>query len=99
MRSDIINLIKQESTLDEYGIPQTVETSREVYCEVHSITQTEFFSGGAQGLKPEYKFTMFEGDYEDEKMLSYKDARYVIYRTYRTGDIIELYVERRKGEE
>ena len=46
---------------------------------------------------PEYRFTVFFGDYEGEKVVIFHDSRYAIYRTYRTGDNLELYVERKIG--
>lgn len=71
---------------------------REVYCDVESVSQSEFFEGGRNGLNPAYKFTMFAYDYQGERTLEYKGQRYGIYRTYlRKNDQIELYAERKGG--
>lgn len=97
-RSDVIQLVKETNNLNEYGVVEKQETMREVFAQVDSITQSEFFQAGQYGLAPAYKFTMFEGDYDDEEIVLYNNARYVIYRTYRTkNDNIELYVEKREG--
>lgn len=95
--TDVINLISQTITLDQLGNEVAQETSRQVYCEINSIGQSEFFAAENTQLNPEYRFTVFFADYEGEEIVKYNGARFVIYRTYRTGDNLELYVERKIG--
>lgn len=97
-RSDIITLISVTTSRDEYGVMQESETSTQVYCSVNSVTQTEFFEGGRNGLNPEYRFTMFKPDYNGQTIVEYNNNRYSVYRTYYgRNDTIELYVERKGG--
>ena len=97
-RSTVITLIAQTNTQDSNGIWRTAETSRDVFCQVDSVTRSEFFEGGRNGLNPEFRFTMFFADYQDEEVLIYKDRAYAIYRTYiGKNDTIELYCERKGG--
>lgn len=97
-RSNIITLIKEIKARDALGVNQTQEKPRNVFCNVSSVTASEFFEGGRSGLNPSYRMTMFAGDYEGEKILEYNCERYAIYRTYLKGtDTIELYVERKGG--
>lgn len=97
-RSDVINLISETRTQDEYGRWIATKTSKQVMCQVDSITRAEFFEGGRNGLNPEFKFTMFFGDYSGESIVEYQGKTYAVYRTYlRRTDIIELYVERKGG--
>lgn len=97
-RSDVIKLISVTRTQDKYGQFVETETSRQVYCQVGSITQSEFYEGGRNGLNPEYRFTVFFADYEDETIIEYKGKRYAVYRTYLArNDKLELYVERKGG--
>lgn len=97
-RSDVIKLISVSYVLDDLNQQIAQETEREVFCNVQSVTQSEWFSGGQNGLKPEYKITMFAPDYNGEEVLAYGGVRYSIYRTYlRKDENIELYVERRTG--
>lgn len=80
------------------GIYERTLSYKEVYCNVSSVTQKEFFDGGQQGFKPQYRMTLFFADYQDEEMLEYKGATYSVYRTFLQGtDLIELYVERKGG--
>lgn len=97
-RSAVIKLIAETKTKNEYGVFETQTTSREVYAQVQSITRTEFFDAGRNGLNPEFEFTMFFGDYEGEKVVEYNGNTYAVYRTYQgRNDTIELYVERKGG--
>ena len=97
-RSDVIKLIGQTMAKDKYGVYRSTVTAREVYCQVDSITQSEFYSAGREGLNPAFKFTLFYGDYNDETVVEYKGKTYAVYRTYyRRTDRVELYVERKGG--
>lgn len=97
-RSDVISLIETLTEQDENGVWQKRYSSRQVFCQVQSISQREFYEGGRNGLNPEFKFTLFFGDYNNESTLIYKGQTYAIYRTYlRKDDFLELYCERKGG--
>ena len=97
-RSDIVNLLADTITYDDYGVARKTRTSREVFCKVDSVTRAEFFEAGKAGLNPEYRITMFYGDYQGETAVEYKGKLLSVYRTYQAGtDILELYVERKGG--
>ena len=98
MRSDVITLVAVTRTQNEYGQWVASESTKDVYCEVDSVSQSEFFEGGRNGLNPEYRFTMFFADYNNEPIVEYKGLRYAVYRTYlNRNDKLELYVERKGG--
>ena len=80
-RSTVINLIKEEKTKNEYGVYETTRTARQVYCQVLSVTRSEFFDAGRNGFNPEFEFTMFFGDYDGEKGVEYNGETYAVYRT------------------
>lgn len=97
-RSEVVTLLSVTKTQDDYGVWRETETGRDVFCQVDSVTRSEFFEGGRAGLNPEYRMTMFFGDYNDEKTLLYRGKAYAVYRTYiGRNDTIELYVERKGG--
>lgn len=97
-RSDIISLIETLTEQDEFGVWQKRYTSRQVFCQVESVSQREFYEAGRNGLNPALKFTLFFGDYNNEPTLIYKGMTYAIYRTYqRKDDLLELYCERKGG--
>ena len=95
--TDVLTLIAQTISTDQYGNEVATEVEKQVFCEVDSITQTEFYQAANTELNPEYKFTIFFGDYDGQPIVEYNGVRYAIYRSYRTGDDLELYVERKIG--
>ncbi|MBQ1970725.1 MAG: phage head closure protein [Paludibacteraceae bacterium] len=95
--TDELTLVTQEITIDEYGVETVKESETTVLCEVYSITQSEFFAAANTELNPEYRFTVFFGDYNSEEVVIFHGQRYAVYRTYRSGDYMELYVERKIG--
>lgn len=73
--------------------------SREIFAQVDSVTREEFFQGGRNGLRPEYRFTIFWAEWQGERECAYNGVNYSIYRTYHVPgtDYLELYVERKEG--
>lgn len=97
--SDVIHLVAVSVSKDRYGVNLESETLRQVFCKVKSVSQSEFFGGGRNGLKPELKFEVFAGDYRDEPIVLYRGSRYAVYRSYLVPgtDRLELYTERKGG--
>ena len=97
-RSDEIYLISETKTQDAFGVWKSTYTERHVFCNVTSVTANEFFDGGRNGFNPQYRMTVFFGDYQGEEIVKYKGITYAIYRTYQSGtDALELYVEKKGG--
>ena len=94
---DVLKLITVEQTQDDYGVWRETETATEVFCEVGSVTRTEFFEAGRSGLNPAFVFTIFGDDYNGAEVVEFAGKRYGVYRTYRDGDDLELYAERKGG--
>lgn len=100
MRSSLAYLVSYDYQKNQYGVLERASNKRLVYVDVVSVSSSEFFEGGRNGLKPIYRFSMFEYDYNDEDVIEYNDVQYSIYRTYRKNyDQIDLYVELKKGNE
>lgn len=97
-RSSVISLLATTKSQDKFGVWQETETKRDVFCQVDSVTRAEFFEGGRNGLNPEFRFTLFYGDYAGEQVVIYNGNPYAVYRTYHARtDEIELYVQRKGG--
>ena len=73
--------------------------SHEVYCDVRSITRTEWFEAGRNGIEhPEFIFIINRNEYDDEKIVQFNGQLYGIYRTYEAkNENLELYVEAKGG--
>lgn len=95
--ADVLILISKAITVDAYGNESAQESERTILCEVYSISQTEFYAAANTELNPEFRFNVFFGDYEGEEVCEFRGQRYAIYRTFRSGDMLELYAERKIG--
>ena len=97
MRSNVCELVKEEYQQNDYGVMIPVTSKRQVFCDITSVSASEWFEGGRNGLNPEKRVKMFRFDYEGEKIAEIEGNTFTIYRTFEDGDEIELYLERRKG--
>lgn len=97
-RSRVLTLISKTFRVD--GIQQRIaeEVRRDVFCNVRSVSQSEFYAAGAAGFKPQLLVTMFEPEYNGEDECELDGVKYSIYRTYaRRNDDLELYLEKKVG--
>lgn len=103
----VITLVKVEYTLDSYGNQVPSRTEREVFCEVLSVTRTEYYNASQVDLHPEYIFRISHfKDYLGERVVLYTDwtgteKRFDVVRTYLLpdSDAIELTVSERIGND
>lgn len=92
-RSNIVTLVKTVPSKDSFGQMVEEESFNVVPCTIRSVSASEFFQGGQNGLRPEWQLTIFSGDYNKEKECILEGVRYEIYRTYLgSNDSIELYL-------
>lgn len=99
-RSDVAYLVSESFSQNDYGVLEKQTEKKKVFVDVTSVTSQEWFEGGRNGLNPQFRFTLFTYDYSGENVIEYRDVQYTVYRTYlRKGDLIELYTEKRKGNE
>lgn len=97
-RSECITLISVTYTVDSIGQRTPKETEKTYYCQLSSVSQSEWFEAGRNGLKAEYRAVMDANEYGGEEIAEINGVRYGVYRTYRTrSDTIELYLERKAG--
>lgn len=99
IRNANANLIKTTYVLDEIGQQIPVETSKTVFADVQSISQSEFFKAGQTGFKPQHKILIWGFEYDGENAIELNGERYKIYRTFlRADEKIELYLTQKVGE-
>lgn len=92
---EILTLIQKTQDVDDYGDPIITENTREVFANLGSIGQKEFYQAHAVGLQPELKFVLADYlDYDDEPLVEHNGQRYRVLRTYRKGQELELTVYR-----
>ncbi len=72
----------------------------EVLCGVRSIGMAEFYSASSTDFHPELKLVLADYlDYNNETLVDYNGQRYRVLRTYRTGQELELTLERAPDED
>lgn len=90
--TDVAVLIKREYGKDD--------VKREVFCGFRSIGMREFYAASTTDFHPEAKLVLADYlDYDGETLVDYNGQRYRIIRTYRTGQELELTLERAPLEE
>ena len=97
--NELIFLLSESFETDEIGNDVSVKNENAVWAELNSISQSEFSAAAQNGLKPEYKVRMWYSEYNGEKLVKINSKIYKIYRTYKTSDLIELYVEEDLSDE
>ena len=98
--NDIAILIDKTYVIDETtGDNMSSQTERMVFCDSSSVSQSEFHAAAQTGRRPALRLKMWASEYRDEEYAVYNDAEYYIYRTFKTKDLIELYLERRLNDE
>lgn len=91
----LITLITSTVDYDDIGVATTKETRRMAYAQLSSIGQSEYWSSAAQhDIKPEGRAKVFYFDYNGEETVEYEDVRYSVYRSYKEGDYITLYLQK-----
>ena len=99
MMDNVVGLISHTYTTDSFGVQQALyEITREVFCQVQTVSRAEFFAGMQMGLRPDYVVRLHPVEYDGETLAEYQGDRYAIYRVYRASpDVMELYLHREVG--
>lgn len=97
-RANVLQLIAVTYTEDAIGQQVPAETARTVFCTVSSVSASEWFEAGRNGLRPALRATVFAPDYNGEDLVELDGKRYGVYRTYLTdNEQVELYLEDKAG--
>ena len=98
MFDDQITLRQLAGAKNAYGVMVLTPTETTIFCRVDSVTGSEFFAAGKNGIHADYRFTVWADEYAGQKEVKYDGKEYRIYRTYKPSeDLIELYAEERVG--
>lgn len=91
MWRDVAYLISNTESVNEVGDVVFADTQKEVFCNIKSISQKEFYQAQSTGFQPEIKIEMMHIDYSGEKTITVNTKKYNIIRTYiRPDEVIEL---------
>ncbi|MFR2777139.1 MAG: phage head closure protein [Intestinibacter bartlettii] len=95
MRIDEIELVKKAYKSDKIGNQIEVLEKTTVFCEVKSISRTEFYQAAQSGMKPGAAFIIYLFEYDNQDTVIYNDVEYKVIKTYKINENdIELTCER-----
>lgn len=94
---DLITVTTEKDDLNQ--IVEKTRTTANVYAEIGSVSQTEFFSGGRLGFRPSLKAVIYDFEYNSEPIVKYNGKLYSVYRVFYVNgtDKVELYLEEKGG--
>ena len=104
--SDRVKLIRRVTQLDEagnpvlddIGNPAYTDESLEVWADLQSPSRAETAAAGAMGLKPSCTVVVHASDYTGQTIVEVAaDKRLTVYRTFKRGEDVELYVTEKAG--
>lgn len=98
-RERLIELVSVTYEADDIGQMVPTETYRKVFARLRSVSLNEWTNANQLGLSASYQAVMWDHEYRGEEIVQIEDRRYHVYRTYSTGDRIELYLEEMVGHE
>ena len=75
-RSRELWLISQTWTQGEFGEMKQTTQGRRVFCDVGSVSASEYFEAAQVGIAPEYRVTMFAPDYQGEQIAQLDGVTY-----------------------
>jgi len=101
MFNEVVTLVEKTKSVNAFGDLVSVETCRDVFAELKSIGQSEFYQAAGVGLKPEIKVVLPDYmEWNGEETVRYQaynqdePVEYSVLRTYRTGNQLELVLAR-----
>ena len=84
-------LIAKTVKKDEYGVQQTEETKRKVFCNVFSMGDAASYAAAAAGVHPEAVLQIRKSAYEGERLVEFDGARLTVARVDRSSpDFVRL---------
>lgn len=90
--------VYRQDALGQYVKAGSEQTA--VFAEVTSATKSEWSAAGLNGLKAEWRVTVWADEYRGATAAILDGVRYAIYRTYQSSaDRIELYLTRKAGSD
>lgn len=96
---ELIDLVYEEQVKNEFGGYDVVESKRDVWANIRSVTRQEIANAGSRGLMPEMMLRTPAVNYEGESIAVVRGRRYGIYRVYYIpdSDMMELYLATKTG--
>ncbi|GAA5417979.1 hypothetical protein Pryu01_03057 [Paraliobacillus ryukyuensis] len=95
--NDVIYLMSQSVTYDEYKNPITTTEERKVYANQMRVTTSERYEAANHGLKPSKRFEIYTFEYNGQSKLKHETVVYNITDVDERGEKIQLTCEKDVG--
>ena len=95
--SDRITLISETVVPDAIGNRIATRTETEVWADLRSVSRAEFSAAGVMGLKPAAVVVVHACDYSGQTLIRVNEILLAVYRSYCSGETVELYAEEKRG--
>ena len=97
IRDDVAFLIREDPKR-RGAFEKAERKERMVYCQIKSVSRSDFWQAKAIGLEPEIVLVLSDAiDYHDERIVVYNGKEYEVLRTYDNGAGIEITLQRARG--
>ena len=88
---DVVSLVNEAPAAHGIFEAGVSETATQVFCQVESVSRSEYWHALQNGLEPSYVLRISEyADYGGQKIVVFRGRRYRVLRTYVTEHAIEL---------
>ena len=92
--NDILELISFNNSVNERGNVIKTKEYKTIFAKKKSISQSEFYEAEKLGLKPSFRFEIYNIEYNNELFARYEGREYKVLKTYKNSmDKIELTLE------
>ena len=90
----MLELVKLALRIKSTAYDAEIETARaDVYAQLDAVGYREFYAAQQAGITPEITATIFDADYDRQRVSIVDGVRYRVVRTYKRGDKVELTLE------
>lgn len=97
MWAGVCQLIAEKHARDSHGVVSTTATSREVPCNVFSISAAAYYAASAAGLRPQAILELRACAYKEETLVKFGGTVYAVERVERTPDNVRITLVERVG--
>lgn len=97
MWAGLCQLITETPKRDKRGVVSTVQTLRDVPCNVYSISQAAYYAASAAGIRPQAVIELRACAYHEETLVKFNGAVLSVERVERTPDNVRLTLVERVG--
>lgn len=97
MWAGICQLVGETQKRDKRGVVSTVQTARDVPCNVFSISAAAYYAASAAGIKPQAIIELRACAYRGETLVKFNGSLLAVERVERTTDNVRLTLVERVG--